>query len=113
MAADCLPSIDADADRLVAHKSTSALVILLEAARALGEYGATLMVGGDINGRTRTMSLRCDHDHRRVGATMPIALYEAVFYGSHQRAMTLALVQLGVTFVILFGVGRLGKVRPW
>jgi len=26
-------------------------------ARALGEYGATLMIGGDINGRTRTMSL--------------------------------------------------------
>ncbi len=26
-------------------------------ARALGEYGATLMVGGDINGKTRTMSL--------------------------------------------------------
>ncbi|HUB70145.1 MAG TPA: ABC transporter permease subunit [Acidimicrobiales bacterium] len=31
--------------------------LAIACARALGEYGATLMVGGDINGKTRTMSL--------------------------------------------------------
>jgi ABC-type molybdate transport system permease subunit len=44
---------------------------------------------------------------------MPIALYNAVFYGSHEQAMVLALVQVGVAMVILLGVSRLGKVRPW
>jgi molybdate transport system permease protein len=65
--------------------------------RALGDFGATMIVAGSVPGAT----------------TMPIALYEAVFYGSHQQATTLALVQLGVAFVILLGVSRLGKVRPW
>jgi molybdate transport system permease protein len=65
--------------------------------RALGDFGATMIIAGSVPAAT----------------TMPIALYEAVFYGSHQQAMTLALVQLGVAFVILFGVSRLGKVRPW
>jgi len=31
--------------------------LTIGSARALGEYGATLMIGGDINGKTRTMSL--------------------------------------------------------
>jgi ABC-type molybdate transport system permease subunit len=48
-----------------------------------------------------------------LATTMPIALYNAVFYGPHEQAMVLALVQLGVAFVILFGVTRLGKFRPW
>ena len=65
--------------------------------RALGDFGATMIVAGSVPAAT----------------TMPIALYDAVFYGSHQQATTLALVQLGVAFVILFGVSRLGKVRPW
>ena len=65
--------------------------------RALGDFGATMIVAGSVPAAT----------------TMPIALYNAVFYGSHQQATTLALVQLGVAFVILLGVSRLGKVRPW
>ena len=65
--------------------------------RALGDFGATMIVAGSVPAAT----------------TMPIALYDAVFYGSHQQATTLALVQLGVAFVILLGVSRLGKVRPW
>jgi ABC-type molybdate transport system permease subunit len=44
---------------------------------------------------------------------MPIALYNAVFFGSHEQAMVLALVQLGVALTILLGVSRLGKVRAW
>ena len=65
--------------------------------RALGDFGATMIVAGSVP----------------LATTMPIALYDAVFYGSHEQAMVLALVQLAVAFAILFGVSRLGKVRPW
>lgn len=65
--------------------------------RALGDFGATMIVSGSVP----------------MATTMPIALYDAVFYGSHEQAMVLALVQLGVAFAILLGVSRLGKVRPW
>jgi molybdate transport system permease protein len=65
--------------------------------RALGDFGATMIVAGSVP----------------LATTMPIALYNAVFYGPHEQAMVLALVQLGVAFVILFGVSRLGKVRAW
>lgn len=65
--------------------------------RALGDFGATMIVSGSVP----------------MATTMPIALYNAVFYGSHEQAMVLALVQLGAAFAILLGVSRLGKVRPW
>ena len=65
--------------------------------RALGDFGATMIVAGSLP----------------MATTMPIALYNAVVYGPHEHAMILALVQLGVAFGILFGVSRLGKLRPW
>jgi molybdate transport system permease protein len=65
--------------------------------RALGDFGATMIVSGSVP----------------MATTMPIALYNAVFFGSHEQAMVLALVQLGAALVILLGVSRLGKVRPW
>jgi molybdate transport system permease protein len=65
--------------------------------RALGDFGATMIVAGSVP----------------MATTMPIALYNAVFYGSHHEATVLALAQLAVAFVILFGVSRLGKIRPW
>ncbi len=65
--------------------------------RALGDFGATMIVSGSVP----------------MATTMPIALYNAVFYGSHHEAMVLALVQLGVAFAILFGVSRLGRVRAF
>jgi molybdate transport system permease protein len=65
--------------------------------RALGDFGATMIVAGSLP----------------MATTMPIALYNAVFYGSHKQAMVLALVQLGAALAILLGVSRLGKVRPW
>jgi molybdate transport system permease protein len=65
--------------------------------RALGDFGATMIVSGSVP----------------MATTMPIALYNAVFYGSHEQAMVLALVQVGVAMAILLGVSRLGKVRPW
>jgi molybdate transport system permease protein len=71
--------------------------IAMAFGRALGDFGATMIVSGSVP----------------MATTMPIALYDAVFYGSHEQAMVLALVQLGVAFAILLGVSRLGKVRPW
>ncbi len=65
--------------------------------RALGDFGATMIVSGSVP----------------MATTMPIALYNAVFFGSHEQALVLAFVQLTVAFAILFGVSRLGKVRPW
>ena len=65
--------------------------------RALGDFGATMIVGGAVP----------------MATTMPIALYNAVFFGSHEQAMVLALVQLGVAFAILLGVSRLGRLQPW
>jgi molybdate transport system permease protein len=65
--------------------------------RALGDFGATMIVSGSVP----------------MATTMPIALYNAVFFGSHEQAMVLALVQLGAALAILLGVSRLGKVRPW
>jgi molybdate transport system permease protein len=71
--------------------------IAMAFGRALGDFGATMIVGGSMPKTT----------------TMPIALYNTVSFGPHHQSMVLALVQLGVAFAILYGVGRLGKVRPF
>ena len=65
--------------------------------RSLGLFDSTMIVAGSVP----------------LATTMPIALYNAVFFGTHEQAMVLALVQLAVAFAILLGVSRLGKVRPW
>jgi len=62
-------------------------------ARALGEYGATLMVGGDINGKTRTLSL---------------AILDS-FTTPERNAMLLILVLMAIT--AMAGVGLLGRAR--
>jgi molybdate transport system permease protein len=67
--------------------------LTIGAARALGEYGATLMVGGDINGKTRTMSL---------------AILDA-FTTPERNTMLLILVLMAVT--AMTGVGLLGRSR--
>ncbi len=71
--------------------------IAMAFGRAMGDFGATMIISGSAP----------------MATTMPIALYNAVFYGSHEQAMVLALVQVGVALTILLGVGRLGRVRPW
>jgi molybdate transport system permease protein len=62
-------------------------------ARALGEYGATLMVGGDIDGKTRTMSL---------------AILDS-FTTPERNTMLLILVLMAIT--AMTGVGLLGRSR--
>ena len=71
--------------------------ILLTFARALGEFGATLMVAGSIPGQTQTLS---------------IAVYEAVQAGDDGLANQLvALISL-VCIVILWTTTRLSKSKP-
>lgn len=70
--------------------------VLLAFARALGEFGATLMVAGSIPGKTQTLS---------------IAVYEAVQAGQDDVANTLVLITSAVCVVVLLVAGRLAPGR--
>lgn len=73
--------------------------LLLSFARALGEFGATLMVAGSIAGKTQTLS---------------IAVYEAVQAGQDESANFLVAVTSIVCIAVLLSAGRLlpGRVQP-
>jgi len=73
--------------------------LLLSFARALGEFGATLMVAGSIPGRTQTLS---------------IAVYEAVQAGQDDTAHFLVAVTSITCIAVLLSAGRLapGRVAP-
>lgn len=62
---------------------------ILSFARALGEFGATLMLAGDIPGKTETI---------------PIAIYFAVEANEIQRAMAWCAVDVGISIVLLGGL---------
>jgi len=66
--------------------------LLLSFARALGEFGATLMVAGSIPGRTQTLS---------------IAVYEAVQAGQDDTANFLVAVTSIVGIAVLLAANRL------
>lgn len=66
--------------------------VLLAFARALGEFGATLMVAGSIPGKTQTLS---------------IAVYEAVQAGQDDVANMLVLITSLVCVTVLLAAGRL------
>ena len=70
--------------------------VLLGFARALGEFGATLMVAGSIPGRTQTLS---------------IAVYEAVQAGQDDVANLLVLITSVVCVAVLLAVGELAPGR--
>ena len=70
--------------------------VLLAFARALGEFGATLMVAGSIPGKTQTLS---------------IAVYEAVQAGEDDVANTLVLITSLVCIAVLLSAGRLAPGR--
>lgn len=71
--------------------------IVLGGARALGEFGATLMVTGNIPGRTQTL---------------PIAIYDAVQAQRYADANLMVLVMTAVAFVGLWWVRQLERPRP-
>ena len=66
--------------------------LLLSFARALGEFGATLMVAGSIPGKTQTLS---------------IAVYEAVQAGQDDTANFLVLITSITCIAVLLAAGRL------
>lgn len=70
--------------------------VILGSARALGEFGATLMVTGNIPGRTQTL---------------PVAIYDAVQAQRYTDAHLMVLVMTGVAFAGLWLVRRLEQ-RP-
>lgn len=70
--------------------------VLLAFARALGEFGATLMVAGSIPGRTQTLS---------------IAIYEAVQIGDDALAQALVLVTACLCIAVLWVARALVLVR--
>ncbi|AQV93013.1 molybdenum ABC transporter permease subunit [Cupriavidus necator] len=66
--------------------------VLLAFARALGEFGATLMIAGNLPGRTQTLS---------------VAIYEAVQAGDDNTANLLVLVTSVTCVLLLVVAGRL------
>jgi molybdate transport system permease protein len=67
--------------------------LVLAFARALGEFGATLMLAGNIPGRT---------------TTVPLAIYTAVQTGESGAALGLVAVLTALSCVVLLIAGRLG-----
>ncbi|HEY2865759.1 MAG TPA: molybdate ABC transporter permease subunit [Pyrinomonadaceae bacterium] len=65
--------------------------LVLSFARALGEFGATLMVAGNIPGRTQTM---------------PMAIYEAMVSGDDREAQALAIILTLVSLVAVYLTNR-------
>jgi molybdate transport system permease protein len=68
--------------------------LFLSTGRALGEVGMGLLLGGDIIGRTNTVSLE---------------IFNAVFTGDFPRAGVLALLLASVSLVLTVMLKKLGK----
>ncbi len=68
--------------------------VVLSFTRALGEFGATFMLAGNIPGKTQTM---------------PLAIYEAVISGEDKRAQALALILTGVSVAAVYLTSKLTK----
>jgi molybdate transport system permease protein len=67
--------------------------LVLAFARALGEFGATLMLAGNIPGRT---------------TTVPLAIYTAVQTGEGSEALFLVAALTTVSCAVIFVASRLG-----
>jgi molybdate transport system permease protein len=72
--------------------------VILSFARALGEFGATLMVAGNIPQKTQTM---------------PLAIYEATQSGDDNLALFLVLLMTATSLTILWVTNRLTQGRLW
>ncbi|MGH9407338.1 MAG: molybdate ABC transporter permease subunit [Terriglobia bacterium] len=67
---------------------------VLSFARALGEFGATLMIAGNIPGRTQTL---------------PIAIFFAAEAGDMRQALVWVLITLGVASVAIVAFNTWGR----
>jgi molybdate transport system permease protein len=65
-------------------------------ARALGEFGATLMIAGNIPGRTQTI---------------PVAIFFASEGGNMNIALMWVLIMVGISFLVILPVNALGGKR--
>jgi len=70
--------------------------IVLSFARALGEFGATLMLAGNIPGKTQTM---------------PLAIFEAFISGEDRQAQSLALILTFTSIVTIYFTNILTRPR--
>jgi molybdate transport system permease protein len=68
--------------------------VTLAFARALGDFGATLMVAGSIPNETMTM---------------PIAIYDALLAGNQELANILVIIMTVVSVSVLYIINRLEK----
>lgn len=68
--------------------------LILSFARALGEFGATLMIAGNIPGKTQTM---------------PLAIYEAVAAGDDRQAQILALILTAISIAAVYLTNKISR----
>lgn len=72
--------------------------LLIASARSMGEVGITLMLGGNIIGKTDTISL---------------AIYNAVFDGEYELAMKLSLILVSISIIFFITLNRLQKRKKY
>lgn len=65
-------------------------------ARALGDFGVTIMIAGNIPGKTQTAS---------------VAIYDAVQAGRNNEAFTLSVIVSLIAVVMLYLINRFGRLR--
>lgn len=68
--------------------------LVLNFARALGEFGATIMIAGNIPGKT---------------STMPLAIYRAFQSGEDQLATTLVILLTVVSIAVIYITTRISR----
>jgi molybdate transport system permease protein len=68
--------------------------IVLSFARGIGEFGATLMLAGNIPGKT---------------ATMPLAIYSATQSGDYTLANLLVVILTGLSLTVIYATNRLSR----
>lgn len=71
--------------------------IILTWARAIGEFGATVMVAGTAKGQT---------------ATLPSSIYLAMSMADLPKAVTLVVILIGISLLLLFGVRKVLEQTP-
>ena len=68
--------------------------VILSFARAFGEFGATMMLAGNISGKTQTM---------------PLAIYEAMAAGEDGTAAWLAVILTVISITVVYLTNRLSR----
>ncbi|MFV0389328.1 MAG: molybdate ABC transporter permease subunit [Pyrinomonadaceae bacterium] len=68
--------------------------LILSFARAFGEFGATLMIAGNIPERTQTL---------------PLAIYEAVSIGNDKAAFVIALILTSISVAAVYLTNKLNR----